>query len=73
MQTLNAKIVMLKGEKGDVGQPTDTQIEAVIAKYIQEHPEVTIDEALIQQTATNWLDTHDVGEISNAEIDNALK
>lgn len=36
---LNVKVMMLKGEKGDTGNPTDNQVEAQIANYINHNPE----------------------------------
>lgn len=67
-----AKIVMLKGEKGEVGQPTDEQLAPAIAKYIHDNPAAVIDTELIERTVISYMDTHEVGEVTNDEIDSVL-
>lgn len=44
--------------KGDAGEPTDEQTVAAVGTYIQEHPEVTIDEPIINSAVDDWLDNH---------------
>lgn len=49
----NAKIVMLKGERGDTGAPTDEQVQAQLTKWLAEHPDATIDETIIRQATSD--------------------
>ncbi len=35
------KIVMVKGDKGDVGNPTDAQVETAVNEWLNDHPEAT--------------------------------
>ena len=35
------KVLMLKGEKGETGTPTDDQVQASVDKWLMEHPEAT--------------------------------
>ena len=35
------KIVMVKGEKGDSGVPTDAQVETAVNEWLNDHPEAT--------------------------------
>ena len=35
------KIVMVKGDKGDVGYPTDAQVETAVNEWLNDHPEAT--------------------------------
>ena len=35
------KILMLKGEKGDVGEPTDAQVQTAVNEWLDGHPEAT--------------------------------
>ena len=37
----DVKVVMVKGEKGDVGYPTDAQVETAVDEWLTAHPEVT--------------------------------
>lgn len=35
------KVVMVKGEKGDVGNPTDSQVLTAVSEWLSAHPEAT--------------------------------
>lgn len=51
----NVRVCMLKGEKGETGYPTDDQVKAQVAKYIDENPEVTIDEEIIKGATEDYI------------------
>lgn len=38
---IKARVLMLKGEKGEAGTPTDNQVQASVDKWLMEHPEAT--------------------------------
>lgn len=38
---LKVKILLLKGDKGDIGTPTDTQVKNAVDEWLDDHPEAT--------------------------------
>ena len=39
--SIKVKVLMLKGEKGDVGHPTDSQCQDAVGAWLTAHPEAT--------------------------------
>lgn len=75
MKDILFKVLMLKG---DAGNPTDEQTVAAVGEYIQQHPEVTIDENIINSTVNEWLDDHPEvmvqdGSLEESKFSDALK
>lgn len=35
------KVLMLKGEKGDIGYPSDVQVQEAVSNWLDDHPEAT--------------------------------
>lgn len=62
------KIMMLKGDKGDVGNPTDEQILTQVDRYLKSNPSATIDENIIRAAVSDWLNAHPEAAMDEATV-----
>lgn len=53
----SVRILMLKGEKGDVGYPTDEQVSEAVDEWLTNHPEAT---TTVQDNSLTWVKFNDV-------------
>ena len=53
----SVRILMLKGEKGDVGYPTDEQVYEAVDEWLTAHPEAT---TTVQDNSLTWVKFNDV-------------
>ena len=53
----SVRILMLKGEKGDVGYPTDEQVSEAVDEWLTAHPEAT---TTVQDNSLTWVKFNDV-------------
>lgn len=83
----DVKVMMLKGEKGDTGYPTDAQVQTAVDDWLDESGGQLITPWMnthgadaIETSVDSWLDDHPEatttvqdGAITEAKLDNALK
>ena len=60
---IKARLFMLKGEKGDIGYPTDEQVQDSVDKWLTEHPEATttVENGSITPEKTNFMKMLNIG------------
>lgn len=60
------KVLMLKGEKGDPGNPTDAQVQTSVDTWLEAHPEAT---TTVQDGSITDAKFASDTKITNAQID----
>lgn len=65
-EKFNVRVIMLKGEKGDPGVPTDTQVQNAVNTWLTAHPEATT--TVLDGSITDAKFASDT-KITNSQID----